>query len=213
GKSPNIIFADSDLEEAVKWAYQGIYFNHGQCCTAGSRIYVEESIYDEFLEKFKTHTQTIKIGDPFHQDTFQGPQSGKNEGATLLMGGKRHGDKGYFVEPTIFVDVNEKMKIMQEEIFGPVVAIAKFKTVDEVIEKAHLTKYGLAAAVFTKDLSRAIKISNTLKAGTVWVNCYNVMNVNTPFGGYKESGIGRELGKYALDIYTQVKTVQINLEL
>ncbi|CAG8550701.1 16958_t:CDS:2, partial [Racocetra persica] len=120
------------------------------------------------------------------------------EGATLLLGGKRYGDKGYFIEPTIFVDVNEKMKIMQEEIFGPVVAIAKFKTVDEVIEKAHLTNYGLAAAVFTKDISRAIKISNALKAGTVW--------------GYKESGIGRELGKYALDLYTQVKTVQINLE-
>ncbi|CAG8449851.1 13670_t:CDS:2 [Cetraspora pellucida] len=212
GKSPNIIFADSDLEEAVKWAYQGIYFNHGQCCSAGSRVYVEDSIYDNFLEKFKSYAQNIKVGDPFHKDTYQGPQiskrqfdrimsyieSGKKEGATLLLGGKQHGDEGYFIEPTIFVDVNEKMKIMQEEIFGPVVAIAKFKTVDEVIEKAHLTNYGLAAAVFTKDISRAIKISNALRAGTVW--------------GYKESGIGRELGKYALDLYTQVKTVQINLE-
>ncbi|CAG8713917.1 16425_t:CDS:2, partial [Racocetra persica] len=182
GKSPNIIFADSDLEEAVKWTHRGIYFNHGQCCCAGSRVYVEDSIYDTFLEKFKTFAQSMKVGDPFHEDTYQGPQvsqrqfdrimdyikSGKNEGATLLMGGKQLGDEGYFIEPTIFVDVNEKMKIMQEEIFGPVVAIAKFKTIDEVIEKAHLTKYGLAAAVFTKDVSRAIKISNTLRAGTVW---------------------------------------------
>ncbi|CAG8553061.1 23699_t:CDS:2 [Dentiscutata erythropus] len=212
GKSPNIIFADSDLEVAVKWAYQGIYFNHGQCCCAGSRVYVEDSIYDKFVEKFKAYSESMKIGDPFHNDTFQGPQvsqrqfdrimsyieSGKQEGATLLLGGERHGDEGYFVCPTVFTDVNENMKIMQEEIFGPVVAIAKFKTVEEVIEKAHLTNYGLAAAVFTKNLSRAIKISNTLRAGTVW--------------GYKESGFGRELGKYALELYTQVKTVQINLE-
>ncbi|CAG8553662.1 33952_t:CDS:2 [Gigaspora margarita] len=250
GKSPNIILADSDLEEAVKWAYQGIYANHGQCCCAGSRVYVEDSIYDNFVEKFKTYAQNIKVGDPFHKDTFQGPQisqrqfdrimgyieAGKKEGATLLLGGKRHGDKGFFVCPTIFTDVvkfyskhiysyellydfllcnifkNENMTIMQEEIFGPVVAIAKFKTIDEVIEKAHLTKYGLAAAVFTKDITRAIKISNALRAGTVWVNCYNVVNTNAPFGGFKESGFGRELGKYALELYTQVKTVQINLE-
>ncbi|CAG8547329.1 27061_t:CDS:2 [Dentiscutata erythropus] len=226
GKSPNIIFADSDLEDAVKWSYQGIFSNHGQCCCAGSRVYVEDSIYDKFVEKFKVYAENLKVGDPFHEDTFQGPQvsqrqfdrimsyieSGKKEGATLLLGGKRHGDKGYFICPTIFTDVNENMKIMQEEIFGPVVAIAKFKTVDEVIEKAHLTKYGLAAAVFTKDISRAIKVSNALRAGTVWVNCYNVVNANAPFGGFKESGFGRELGKYALELYTQVKTVQINLE-
>ncbi|KAF0515757.1 aldehyde dehydrogenase [Gigaspora margarita] len=226
GKSPSIIFADSDLEEAVKWSYHGIYFNQGQCCCAGSRVYVEDSIYDNFVEKFKAHAQSVKVGDPFHDDTYQGPQvsqqqfnrimsyieSGKEEGATLLLGGKRHGDEGYFICPTIFTDVNENMKIMQEEIFGPVVAIAKFKTVDEVIEKAHLTTYGLAAAVFTKDISRAIKISNSLRAGTVWVNCYSIFYANTPFGGYKESGIGRELGKYALELYTQVKTVQINLE-
>ncbi|CAG8721938.1 6365_t:CDS:2, partial [Gigaspora rosea] len=217
GKSPNIILADSDLEEAVKWAYQGIYQNHGQSCAAGSRVYVEEPIYDNFIEKFKTYAQNIKVGDPFHKDTYQGPQisqrqfdrimkyieCGKKEGATLLLGGKRHGDQGYYVSPTIFTDVNENMTIMQEEIFGPVVAIAKFKTIDEVIEKAHMTKYGLAAAVFTKDITRAIKISNTLRAGTVWGN---------PFGGFKESGFGRELGKYALELYTQVKTVQINLE-
>ncbi|CAG8501505.1 6714_t:CDS:10 [Dentiscutata heterogama] len=219
GKSPNIIFADSDLDQAVKWAHMGIFYDSGQCCCAGSRVYVEDSIYDKFINKFKEHALNIKIGDPFHKDTYQGPQislqqfnkimsyieTGKKEGATLLMGGERHGDQGYFIKPTIFTNVNEEMKIMQEEIFGPVVSVSKFKTIEEVIKKAHLTKYGLAAAVFTKDITRAIKISNELKAGTVWVDA------NTPFGGYKESGIGRELGKYALDQYTQVKTVQINL--
>jgi len=225
GKSPNIILADADLDEAVKWANNGIYFNHGQCCTAGSRVYVQDTIYDQFLEKFKQLTNNIKVGDPFSDDTYQGPQisqkqfdkimsyieSGKEEGATCLVGGERLGDKGYFIEPTILTDVNEKMKIMQEEIFGPVVAISKFKTVEEAIEKAHITKYGLAAAVFTKDISKAIKISKSLKAGTIWVNCFNSLYPSAPFGGYKESGIGRELGKYALDQFTQLKAVHINL--
>ncbi|KAF0515735.1 putative aldehyde dehydrogenase [Gigaspora margarita] len=225
GKSPSIIFADSDLDQVVKWTLMGIFDNSGQCCCAGSRVYVEDSIYDKFIDKFKEYVLNIKIGDPFHNDTYQGPQIslqqfnkimsyieiGKKEGATLLMGGERHGDQGYFIKPTIFTNVNEEMKIMQEEIFGPVVSVSKFKTIKEVIEKAHLTKYGLAAAVFTNDITRAIKISNELKAGTVWVNCYNLIDANTPFGGYKESGMGRELGKYALDQYTQVKTVQINL--
>ncbi|CAG8466219.1 15176_t:CDS:2 [Dentiscutata heterogama] len=226
GKSPNIIFADSNLDQAVKWAHMGIFFNHGQCCTAGSRVYVQDSIYDEFLTKFKDFTESNKVGDPFEADTYQGPQvsqmqfdrimkyieCGKKEGATLVTGGERHGDQGYFIKPTIFTDVNEKMTIMQEEIFGPVVAISKFSTVEEVIEKAHLTKFGLAAAIFTNDLTKAIKLSNELRAGTVWVNCYNLVNSRLPFGGYKESGMGRDLSKYALDQYTQVKTVQINLE-
>ncbi|CAG8629062.1 17561_t:CDS:2 [Gigaspora margarita] len=226
GKSPNIIFADSNLDQAIKWAHMGIFFNHGQCCTAGSRVYVQDSVYDEFLTKFKAFTESNKIGDPFEEDTYQGPQisqtqfdrimryieCGKEEGATLLTGGERHGDQGYFIKPTIFTDVNEKMTIMQEEIFGPVVAISKFSTVEEVIEKAHLTKFGLAAAVFTNDLTKAIKLSNELRAGTVWVNCYNLVNSRLPFGGYKESGTGRDLSKYALDQYTQIKTVQINLE-
>ncbi|CAG8701310.1 22017_t:CDS:2, partial [Gigaspora rosea] len=225
GKSPNIIFADFDLDQVVKWAHMGIFDNSGQSCSAGSRVYVEDSIYDKFINKFKEYVLNIKIGDPFHHDTYQGPQislqqfnkimsyieTGKKEGATLLLGGERHGDQGYFIKPTIFTNVNEEMKIMQEEIFGPVVSVSKFKTIEEVIEKAHLTKYGLAAAVFTNDITRAIKISNELKAGTVWVNCYNLFDANAPFGGYKESGMGRELGKYALDQYTQVKTVQINL--
>ncbi|KAG9302933.1 hypothetical protein G9A89_022350 [Geosiphon pyriformis] len=226
GKSPNIILEDADIEQAVKWAHMGIFFNNGQICCAGSRVYVQEKIYDKFLEQYKNYVLTKKLGDPFDAETYQGPQVselqfdrimnyidvGKKEGATLLMGGERHGNEGYYIKPTIFTDVNENMKIMQEEIFGPVVAIAKFKTVEEALERAHITKYGLAAAVFTKDLTRAIKISNALKAGTVWVNCYNLVEANLPFGGYKESGIGRDGGKYALDQYTEVKTVVINLD-
>ncbi|CAI2174935.1 11192_t:CDS:2 [Funneliformis geosporum] len=225
GKSPNIIFADANLEAAVKWSHMGIFYNHGQCCCAGSRVYVQDTIYDKFLEKFKVLSENINIGDPFKGDTDQGPQisqiqfdrimsyieAGKKEGATLLMGGERHGKEGYYIKPTIFTGVNEKMTIMQDEIFGPVVAIAKFSTVEEVIEKANLTRYGLAAAVFTQDITRALQLSNELKAGTVWVNCYNLFDSSSAFGGYKESGIGREGGKYALDQYTQVKSVHVNL--
>ncbi|KAG9302951.1 hypothetical protein G9A89_022368 [Geosiphon pyriformis] len=225
GKSPNIIFEDADLDQAIRWAHDGIFANHGQNCCAGSRVYVQESVYDKFLEQYKEFVLSKKVGNPFDPDTYQGPQvskaqfdrimsyieAGKKDGATLYLGGERHGTEGYFIKPTIFTNVNEDMKIMQEEIFGPVVAIAKFKTAEEVIEKAHLTKYGLAAAVFTKDITRAIKISNALKAGTVWVNCYNIIGTSAPFGGFKESGTGRELGKYGLQNYTEVKTVQINL--
>ncbi|KAK9729543.1 aldehyde dehydrogenase (NAD(P)(+)) ald5 [Basidiobolus ranarum] len=225
GKSPNIIFADADIDKAVQWASTGIFFNHGQTCCAGSRIYVQEDAYEEFLEKFKKKASSIKLGDPFHPETTQGPlvsklqfdrvmsyiEDGKKEGATCELGGSRWGKVGYFVEPTIFTDVREDMKIMKEEIFGPVVAITTFKDEKEVIEKAHCTEYGLAAAVFTKDVSKAIRVSNDLQAGTVWVNCYNSLDASTPFGGYKESGIGRELGKYALSLYTQVKSVKINL--
>ncbi|CAG8475399.1 3103_t:CDS:2 [Ambispora leptoticha] len=208
GKSPNIILEDADLDQAIKWAHMGIFFNHGQCCCAGSRVYVHEKIYDNFLNRYKEYAQTTKLGDPFQPDTDQGPQisklqfdkimsyieSGKKEGATLVFGGNRHGTEGYYVAPTAFTDVANDMKIMREEIFGPVVAISKINSMEDAIEKAHLTEYGLAAAVFTKDVTRAIKVANSLKAGTVW-----------------ESGIGRELGKYALQHYTEVKTVSINL--
>jgi len=225
GKSPNIIFDDADLDKAVKWAHSGIFFNHGQTCCAGSRVYVQEGIYDEFLRRFKQISQDTKIGDPFEETTYQGPQvsethydrimsyidDGLKEGAKVELGGKRHGTEGYFIEPTVFTEVNEDMKIMQEEIFGPVVAISKFKTTEEVIKKAHLTSYGLAAAVFTTNVNKAIEVSNALKAGTVWVNCYNQLDYNVPFGGYRQSGFGREKGKYALDNYTQVKSVTINL--
>ncbi|CAG8756766.1 24212_t:CDS:2, partial [Gigaspora margarita] len=217
GKSPSIIFADSNLDTAVKFTFNGSFFNHGQCCVAATRIYVEEHVYDEFL-KFKTDAEAIKIGDPFESKTYQGPQvsrkqydrimsyikTGKEEGATLLMGGERHGERGFYIKPTIFTDVVENMTIMQDEIFGPVTCIAKFKTIDEVIEKANLTKYGLAAAVFTNNIIKAVKLSKEIKAGTVWVNQYMEGDSSLPFGGYKQSGIGREMGKYALREYTQM---------
>ncbi|EMR68192.1 putative aldehyde dehydrogenase protein [Eutypa lata UCREL1] len=225
GKSPNIVFNDADIEQTISWVNFGIYYNHGQCCCAGSRIYVQEGIYDKFLEAFKKRAAANAVGDPFDPKTFQGPQvsqlqydrimgyidEGKKDGATLEVGGGRHGDKGYFIQPTIFSGVTPDMKIMREEIFGPVCAMAKFKTEDEVLELANDSTYGLAAAVHTNDLNTAIRVSNKLHAGTVWVNCYNMLSHQLPFGGYKESGIGRELGEEALANYTQHKTVSIRL--
>ena len=209
----------------------------GQCCCAGSRIYVQEDIYDKFVEKFTARAKKNVVGDPFEAKTIQGPQvselqftrimdyikSGKDEGAKVELGGERHGKEGYFIQPTIFTGVNEKMKIMQEEIFGPVVAIAKFTDVEDVLQKAHETFYGLAASVHTQNLNTAIEVSNRLQAGSVWVNCHNFLSHQMPFGGFKQSGIGRELGyalfecltltcsKYALSNYTNVKSVHINL--
>jgi len=225
GKSPNIIFDDADIENAISWVNFGIFFNHGQCCCAGSRVYVQEGIYDQFIQRFKERATKNVVGDPFNADTFQGPQvsqlqfdrimsyidAGKAAGATVETGGKRKGDKGYFIEPTIFSNVTEDMKIVQEEIFGPVCSISKFKTKEEAIRVGNSTTYGLAAAVHTSSLNTAIEVSNALKAGTVWVNTYNTLHHQLPFGGFKESGIGRELGEAALDNYTQVKTVSIRL--
>jgi len=225
GKSPNIVFEDADIDNAISWVNFGIFFNHGQCCCAGSRIYVQESIYDKFIERFRERAAANKVGDPFGQDTFQGPQvsqlqfdrimsyidAGKKAGAKVETGGERHGDKGYFIQPTIFSGVTEDMKIMQEEIFGPVCAISKFKTKEEAIRLGNSTTYGLAAAVHTKNLNTAIEVSNALRAGTVWVNTYNTIHWQLPFGGFKESGIGRELGEVALDNYLQTKTVSIRL--
>jgi aldehyde dehydrogenase (NAD+) len=225
GKSPNIIFNDADVENAISWVNFGIFFNHGQCCCAGSRVYVQSGIYDKFIERFKARAAANKVGDPFAADTFQGPQvsqiqydrimgyiqEGKKEGATVVTGGERHGTKGYFIQPTIFSDVTEDMKIMQEEIFGPVCSIAKFETEEEIIKKGNNSTYGLAAAVHTQNLNTAIRVSNQLRAGTVWVNQYNMLHHQIPFGGYKESGIGRELGEAALANYTQTKSVSIRL--
>ncbi|KAG8627934.1 hypothetical protein KVT40_003807 [Elsinoe batatas] len=225
GKSPNIVFEDADIDNAISWVNFGIFFNHGQCCCAGSRIYVQDTIYDKFVQRFKERAQKNVVGDPFSADTFQGPQvsqlqfdrimgyiqAGKDAGATVETGGARKGDKGYFIEPTIFSNVSEDMKIMQEEIFGPVCTISKFKDKEEVIRKGNATTYGLAAAVHTKNLNTAIEVSNALRAGTVWVNTYNTLHHQMPFGGYKESGIGRELGEAALDNYCQTKTVSIRL--
>ncbi|PHH49364.1 Aldehyde dehydrogenase [Ceratocystis fimbriata CBS 114723] len=225
GKSPNIVMNDADIEETISWVNFGIYYNHGQCCCAGTRIYVQEGIYDKFLAAFKKRAEENKVGDPFHDETFQGPQvsqlqydrimgyidAGKTEGATLVTGGARHGDTGYFIQPTIFADVKPDMKIMREEIFGPVCAIAKFKDEQEVIDLGNDSDYGLAAAVHTRDLNTAIRISNSMKAGTVWVNCYNQLHHQLPFGGFKQSGIGRELGEAALAMYTESKTVTMRI--
>lgn len=225
GKSPNIVFDDADIDNAISWVNFGIFFNHGQCCTAGSRIYVQEGIYDKFVQRFKERAVANKVGDPFAQDTFQGPQvsqvqfdrimgyieDGKNAGAKVEVGGERHGNEGYFIQPTIFSNVSEDMKIMREEIFGPVCAISKFKTEEDAIRVGNATSYGLAAAVHTTNLNRAINVSNSLKAGTVWVNNYNTFIPQMPFGGYKESGIGREQGEAALANYTQTKSVVIRL--
>jgi aldehyde dehydrogenase (NAD+) len=208
-------------------------WNHGQTCCAGSRIFVQEGIYDEFLKRFTEKTRSLKVGDPFAPDTFQGPQvseiqfnvcidrssiyiflsygtndktqrimsyiqSGKDAGATVAIGGERQGTEGFFIKPTIFTNVTPSMKIVQEEIFGPVGVVIKFKDEDEVIKQANDTVYGLAAAVFTQNLNRAINTAHRLKAGTAWINCVNSLHSNVPFGGFKQSGIGRELGEYAL---------------
>jgi aldehyde dehydrogenase (NAD+) len=186
---------------------------------------VEEKAYDEFVEKSVARAKRRTVGDPFDQATEQGPQvddaqfdkvmsyidSGKREGASLLCGGERVGDRGYFIQPTVFGDVQEDMKIAQEEIFGPVLSIIKFKDLDDVIERANKTMYGLAAAVWTRDIGKAHAIANNVRAGTVWVNCYDVFDAAAPFGGFKQSGIGRELGEYGLQQYTEVKTVTVKL--
>jgi len=225
GKSPNIIFGDCDLNLAVEQASHGLFFNQGQCCCAGSRTFVEAKIYDEFVARSKSLAEKRVIGDPFDLKTDQGPQIdnsqmkkilqyidiGKGEGAQLVTGGKRFGDKGYYVQPTIFANVQDQMKIAQDEIFGPVMSIIKFDGMKDLVEKANNTIYGLAAAVVTKDLDKALHVANNIRAGTVWVNCYDVFDAAAPFGGYKSSGIGRELGEYGLEAYTEVKTVTIKV--
>jgi len=223
GKSPLIVMNDADLDFAVETAHFALFFNQGQCCCAGSRLMVQEGIYDEFVKRATERAKKRTVGDPFAPSTEQGPQvdeeqfnkvlgyiqSGMAEGACLRAGGGKWGDKGFFVQPTVFSDVTDEMKICKEEIFGPVQVIQKFKTMDEVLERANNNSYGLAAAVFTKDVGNAIYMSNSLRAGTVWVNCYDVLEAQVPFGGYKMSGIGRELGEYGLEAYTEVKTVTI----
>ncbi|KAJ9091002.1 hypothetical protein QFC19_009298 [Naganishia cerealis] len=225
GKSPNIIFDDADVEQAVRWAAFGIFLNHGQACCAGSRVFVHEKVYDEFKEKFLAHVKTLKVGNPFEEDTFQGPQisqiqydrimgyidAGKDEGATCELGGGRFGDSGYFIQPTVFTNTRPDMKIVQEEIFGPVVVLIKFSSEEEVVKMANDTEFGLASAVFSRDISKALATANKIQAGTVWVNCYNQLHNNVPFGGFKQSGIGRELGEYALANYTEVKSIHVNL--
>jgi aldehyde dehydrogenase (NAD+) len=221
GKSPNVVFADADLDAAVEGAYFGLFFNQGQCCCAGSRLFVQEQVYDEFVAKITAKAKGRKVGDPFDPAVEQGPQvsqeqfdrvmgyiaAGQKDGAKMLSGGSRVGEKGYFIQPTVFCDVQDEMKIAKEEIFGPVMSILKFKDTEEVLARGNRTFYGLAAAVWTKDIKKALRLANGLRAGTVWVNCFDVFDASAPFGGFKMSGIGRELGQYALQLYTEVKTV------
>ncbi len=225
GKSPNIVFADADMDEAIEGCHLGLFFIQGQACCAGSRLFVEEKIYDQFVERSVARASRRTVGNPLDAKTEQGPQideiqfekvmsyidSGKREGAELLTGGERVGDSGYFIQPTVFANVQDEMKIAREEIFGPVMSIIKFRDIDEVIARANNTTYGLAAAVWTRDIGKVHSIANNVRAGTIWVNCFDVFDAAAPFGGFKQSGIGREMGEYALQQYTEVKTVTIKL--
>ncbi|KAJ5204610.1 aldehyde dehydrogenase [Penicillium cinerascens] len=227
GKSPNIVFSDADIEKAVEWSAWGINMNFGQTCHAGTRIYVHEDVYDKFVDAYTARMSRIKVGDNFDPTVDQGPQnsrmqydkilgyiqSGRDEGATVHLGGmasQSGPEGGYYIEPTIFTNVKPDMKIMKEEIFGPVVAISKFSSEEEVLTLANDSTYGLAAAVHTKDYERAVRMINALKAGTTWVNMYNMVHWSIPFGGYKESGIGRECGEAVLENYTETKAVYLN---
>jgi aldehyde dehydrogenase (NAD+) len=226
GKSPNIVFADADLDAAVDGAMLGLYLNQGQCCCAGSRLFVQDKVYDQVVEKLAARSLGRKLGDPFDPKTEQGPQvdktqfdrvmgyiaKGKAQGAKCVAGGERFGDKGYFIKPTVFADVKDDMAIAREEIFGPVMQVLKFKDIDEVVNRANTTEYGLAAAVWTRDIGKAHAIADRVRAGTVWINCYDVFDAAAPFGGFKSSGVGRELGEKALDNYTELKTVTVALD-
>src|SRR5271154_4835348 len=225
GKSPNVIFPDADLEEAVPTALFGFTMNQGQVCCAGSRVFVQEDFHDRFVEHLTRYASNVKAGDPLDATTTVGPlvsreqfnrvkgylEAGKNEGATTAIGGEARTGKGFFVDPTIFTEVKNSMKIAREEIFGPVASVIPFKDENDAVFQGNDTTYGLAAAVWTQDVSRAFRVARALKAGTVWINCYNNIDPISPFGGYKQSGIGRELGRYAIDLYTQIKSVYIKL--
>ena len=228
GKSPNIVFADSDIDNAVKGAINGIFYGKGEVCNAGSRLFVENKVKDEFVEKLVGRAKKMQPADPLDPKTRMGAivsqeqietvlgyiEAGKKEGAKLVSGGNRvsvDGGKGYFIEPTIFADVKNEMKIAQEEIFGPVLATLSFDDVDQVIAQANQNPYGLAAAVWTRDVKKAHSVSRQLKAGTVWINTYGLMDASLPFGGYKQSGFGRELGMHAIEHYTELKTVWLNM--
>jgi len=226
GKSPNIVFADADMEAAVKGALTGIFYNKGEVCAAGSRLFVEEPIHDEFVSKLTDRVKTLKVGDPMDKSTRMGPvvskaqmdtvmsyiEAGNREGAKLVAGGKRAvSGKGYFVEPTIFDGVSNTMTIAREEIFGPVLSVIPFRSVDDGLAQGNATTYGLAAAVWTRDVAKALKAARAIRAGTVWVNAYNLFDAALPFGGFKESGFGREMGSVGLDHYTEVKTVWVDL--
>ena len=230
GKAPNIVFADADMEQAVNGAMMGIFFNQGQVCCAGSRLFLDARVKDEFLDRFKERAGRVKVGDPMDASTQMGPQVSeeqlnrikgyvdiaKGEGATVLAGGcppSLEGDfqKGFFFQPTIFGEVKNDMRVAQEEIFGPVVSIITFTDEEELIKQANDTIYGLSAGIWTKDITRAHRFAKAIHAGVVWINTYNMFNAASPFGGYKQSGYGREMGKHALEMYTHVKSVWVDL--
>ena len=225
GKSPNIVFADSDIDSAVDGAMTGIFFNQGEVCCAGSRLFIEKSIHEEFIDKLSNKAANMCVGNPEDTGTQMGAQvskeqfdkilgyieTGKQEGAKLVTGGERCGERGYFIKPTIFDAVDNNMRIAKEEIFGPVVSAITFDDVDEVVRQGNLSVYGLAAAVWTRDIKKAHRLARDLKAGTIWINTYNAFDAASPFGGFKQSGFGRELGVHALELYTHVKSVWINL--
>jgi phenylacetaldehyde dehydrogenase len=220
GKSPNIVFDDAE-DDAVEGAANAIFFNHGQCCVAGSRLFVQESRFDEVVDGVAEIAKSIKLGSGLDPTTQMGPlvsdeqfrrvsgflESGKSDGATTLAGGGRHGDRGYFIEPTVLTNTRPDMKVVREEIFGPVVVAAPFSSLDEIAAVANDSEYGLGAGIWTKDISKAHALAKKLRAGTVWINCYNVFDASLPFGGYKQSGWGREMGHEVLNNYTEVKAV------
>ena len=221
GKSPNIVFQDAEIESAIPGAANAIFFNQGQVCCAGSRLYVEDKQFDKVVDGVSQLASKIRVGPGMESTSDMGPvvseeqmnrvcsylESGFSEGAKAVTGGSRQGDKGYFVKPTVLVNTNEKMKVVREEIFGPVVTVMPFSDVDDLIAKANNTPYGLAAAVWTRDIKKAHRTAAALRAGTVWINCYGVLDSAMPFGGYKQSGWGREMGKEMLELYTEVKSV------
>jgi len=230
GKAPNIVFADSDLEQAVAGAMMGIFYNQGQVCCAGSRLFVEESVKDNFLSKLSDRAAKINVGDPMNKATQMGPQVSEEqlnrikgyvdiaraEGATVVTGGESPRldaafQKGYFFTPTIFSEVKNSMRVAREEIFGPVVSVITFKDEDDLIKQANDTIYGLSAGIWTRDVTRAHRFAKEIKAGVIWINTFNMFNAASPFGGYKQSGYGREMGRHALELYTQVKSVWVDL--
>jgi phenylacetaldehyde dehydrogenase len=225
GKSPNIIFKDSDLQSAISGAANAIFFNHGQCCCAGSRLMVERGVFDEVVAGVAEQARKIKLGPGLAPDTEMGPliseeqlervtgylREGKHDGACCVTGGARSGNRGYFVQPTVMKNVQPQMSIVREEIFGPVVVAEPFTEIEELTARANQTTYGLAAGIWTRDIAKAHRVAAQLRAGTVWINCYNVFDAALPFGGYKQSGWGREMGHEVLELYTETKAVVIGL--